>query len=158
MRDRAPTPPAGGVRTSLTSFTAVGRRKRSTARVLLQPGSGNTIDMSLLVPVSSFDQSQQFVYLYSAYGFQGGSWATNDGFEEWVTQPGTGLSGHKFNDLNANGINNSGEPLLSGWTVYIDVNNDDVLEASEPELIWPKNGFGTWVSSEFPCDRRAGFI
>jgi small subunit ribosomal protein S9 len=43
MRDRPPTPPAGGPRSSLTSFTAVGRRKRSTARVLLQPGSGNII-------------------------------------------------------------------------------------------------------------------
>src|SRR6266550_2918434 len=43
MRDRAPQPPAGGARTSTTSFTAVGRRKRSVARVLLQPGSGNII-------------------------------------------------------------------------------------------------------------------
>src|SRR4051794_30749090 len=42
MRDRAPTPPAGGARSS-TSFTAVGRRKRSVARVLLQPGNGNII-------------------------------------------------------------------------------------------------------------------
>jgi small subunit ribosomal protein S9 len=41
MRDRAPTPPAGG--RSSTSFTAVGRRKRSVARVLLQPGNGNII-------------------------------------------------------------------------------------------------------------------
>src|SRR5438445_1030839 len=40
MRDRAPTPPAGGARSS-TSFTAVGRRKRSFARVLIQPGNGN---------------------------------------------------------------------------------------------------------------------
>src|SRR5467141_2983246 len=42
MRDRAPTLPAGGARSS-TSFTAVGRRKRSVARVLLQPGNGNII-------------------------------------------------------------------------------------------------------------------
>jgi small subunit ribosomal protein S9 len=42
MRDRAPTPPVGGARSS-TSFTAVGRRKRSVARVLLQPGNGNII-------------------------------------------------------------------------------------------------------------------
>jgi small subunit ribosomal protein S9 len=42
MRDRAPTSPAGGARSS-TSFTAVGRRKRSVARVLLQPGNGNII-------------------------------------------------------------------------------------------------------------------
>jgi small subunit ribosomal protein S9 len=42
MRDRSPTPPAGGGRQS-ASFTAVGRRKRSVARVLLQPGNGNII-------------------------------------------------------------------------------------------------------------------
>jgi small subunit ribosomal protein S9 len=37
MRDRSPTPPAGVGR---ISFTAVGRRKTSVARVLLQPGNG----------------------------------------------------------------------------------------------------------------------
>jgi small subunit ribosomal protein S9 len=37
MRDRSPTPPAGASR---TAFTAVGRRKTSVARVLLQPGNG----------------------------------------------------------------------------------------------------------------------
>jgi small subunit ribosomal protein S9 len=42
MRDRAPTSPVAGAR-STTSFTAVGRRKRSVARVLLQPGGGNII-------------------------------------------------------------------------------------------------------------------
>ena len=34
---RAPTPPPGVTR---SSFTAVGRRKTSVARVLLQPGNG----------------------------------------------------------------------------------------------------------------------
>src|SRR3954453_19378693 len=43
MRDRAPTPPGGATRGAGTSFTAVGRRKRSVARVLLQPGNGNII-------------------------------------------------------------------------------------------------------------------
>jgi small subunit ribosomal protein S9 len=43
MRDRAPAPPSGGARSSSTNYTAVGRRKRSVARVLLQPGSGNII-------------------------------------------------------------------------------------------------------------------
>ena len=44
MRDRSPTPP--GARPTVgasTSYTAVGRRKRSVARVLLQPGNGNII-------------------------------------------------------------------------------------------------------------------
>src|SRR5437879_4001490 len=44
MRDRAPTPPGGRTATAAqNSFTAVGRRKRSVARVLLQPGNGNII-------------------------------------------------------------------------------------------------------------------
>src|SRR5579859_6398691 len=38
---RAPTPPGG--RGTGTSYTAVGRRKRAVARVLLQPGNGNII-------------------------------------------------------------------------------------------------------------------
>src|SRR4030088_1296998 len=42
MRDRAPSPPTGNSRGG-TSYTAVGRRKRSVARVLLQPGNGNII-------------------------------------------------------------------------------------------------------------------
>src|SRR5438445_11733786 len=43
MRDRAPTQPGGGGGRRTTSYTAVGRRKRSVARVLLQPGNGNII-------------------------------------------------------------------------------------------------------------------
>src|SRR5437762_13560267 len=42
MRDRAPSPPSGASRGG-TSVTAVGRRKRSVARVLIQPGNGNII-------------------------------------------------------------------------------------------------------------------
>src|SRR5919197_6020376 len=43
MRDRAPTPPGGAARPATNSFSAVGRRKRAVARVLLQPGNGNII-------------------------------------------------------------------------------------------------------------------
>src|SRR5437868_6745253 len=38
---RVPTPPGG--RPGASSYTAVGRRKRAVARVLLQPGNGNII-------------------------------------------------------------------------------------------------------------------
>src|SRR5260370_15790016 len=44
MRDRSPTAPGGRTASAAqSSFTAVGRRKRSVARVLLQPGNGNII-------------------------------------------------------------------------------------------------------------------
>lgn len=40
---RPPTPPGSRASAGGTSFTAVGRRKRAVARVLLQPGPGNII-------------------------------------------------------------------------------------------------------------------
>jgi small subunit ribosomal protein S9 len=40
---RPPTPPSAAGRAAAFSYTAVGRRKRSVARVLLQPGNGNFI-------------------------------------------------------------------------------------------------------------------
>ena len=44
MRDRGPTPPGGRPGSpGGASYTAVGRRKRAVARVLLQPGNGNII-------------------------------------------------------------------------------------------------------------------
>jgi hypothetical protein len=46
-------------------------------------------DMSLLVPNNLFDQSKEFVYLYSLFGASGGSFINNDGFEEWATISGT---------------------------------------------------------------------
>jgi hypothetical protein len=50
----------------------------------LQAGSGHD-DMELLIPVTYFAGAapSDFVYLYSQFGLQGGSYSTSDGFEEW---------------------------------------------------------------------------
>ena len=50
----------------------------------LQAGSGHD-DMEVLLLKSYFDDaaSTDFVYLYSQFGLQGGSYTTSDGFEEW---------------------------------------------------------------------------
>ena len=39
------------------------------------------------------------------------------------------ISGTVFNDLNGNGIKDSSEPLLTGWTVFVDLDQDRVLES-----------------------------
>ena len=41
------------------------------------------------------------------------------------------IRGKKFNDLNANGIHEIGEPGLVGWTVYIDLNNNGSLDGTD---------------------------
>jgi len=41
------------------------------------------------------------------------------------------ISGFKFNDLNGNGVFDGGEPKLPGWTIYIDANDNGVLDPGE---------------------------
>src|SRR5262245_25048336 len=53
----------------------------------LQPGSGKHVDASFLIPIADFDTSKPFIYLYSAFGyqtgtFQGSTWTAESGFEE----------------------------------------------------------------------------
>ncbi|WP_210242677.1 SdrD B-like domain-containing protein, partial [Bradyrhizobium ivorense] len=119
----------------------------------LQSGSGNTTDMTMLVPISAFDTSKTFVYLYSAFGYEPGTfdytyidkqgehsatsqWTNNDGFEEWNRQIGQVIDGHKFNDLNGDHVwQTATEPALNGWTVYLDFNNNNVLDPGEPSVV-----------------------
>ena len=42
------------------------------------------------------------------------------------------IHGHKFNDLDRDGEEDSGEPRLNGWTIYLDTNNNGVLDENEP--------------------------
>ncbi|QPC99014.1 hypothetical protein, partial [Qipengyuania soli] len=103
----------------------------------LQSGSG-AADMYFYVPVSDFtgDPATTYVYLFSSFGELGaldatdedgtgdipdalyGSYATNDGFEEWAvsrTISGPTIDGYKWEDSNGNGVWDQGEQALSGW-------------------------------------------
>ena len=51
-------------------------------------------------------------------------------FGNW--QPAT-VRALKYNDLNGNGSKNAGEPLLAGWTLWLDLDKDGVKDAGEPE-------------------------
>ncbi|NBO90856.1 MAG: hypothetical protein EBV06_00840 [Planctomycetia bacterium] len=116
----------------------------------LQPGSG-VGDVSVFIPDSAFDSSQAYVYVYSAMGYlpntSGKLWECSDGFEEWSVGVGgpvisSNLTGYKFNDVNGNGVQDSGESGLSNWQIYIDSNNNNQLDWTD------KNGNGTWDSGE----------
>lgn len=57
-------------------------------------------------------------------------------------QPSTGgtISGQKFQDTNANGVKDSGEPGLQGWTIFIDYNFNGILDTGEPSVLTDANG------------------
>jgi hypothetical protein len=50
------------------------------------------------------------------------------------------ISGSVFDDANANGLQDPGELNLSGWTVYLDVDNFGTLEINEPTIATDANG------------------
>jgi serine-aspartate repeat-containing protein C/D/E len=50
------------------------------------------------------------------------------------------ISGQKFNDLNGDGVRQAGEPVLSGLTVFLDTNNNGVLDNGETSTTTDANG------------------
>ena len=50
------------------------------------------------------------------------------------------VTGIKFNDLNANGIRDAGEPVLPGVMIYVDVNKDGRIGVLEPASVTDANG------------------
>ncbi len=59
------------------------------------------------------------------------------------------ISGEVFNDANGNGVLDSGETGLSGWTVYVDLTNSKVFETGDPSTT-------TNSSGDFTFDLPAG--
>ena len=58
---------------------------------------------------------------------------TNNDFGNWTI---ISKSGVKFEDLDADGAaREAGEPGLPGWTIYVDYDNDGVLDANEPSAV-----------------------
>ncbi|HKP88982.1 MAG TPA: SdrD B-like domain-containing protein [Thermoleophilaceae bacterium] len=54
--------------------------------------------------------------------------------------PAGRVSGVKFEDVNANGVRDGGEPGLPGWTVYVDLNGNSSLDAGEPSAVTGPTG------------------
>ena len=64
------------------------------------------------------------------------------------------LRAKKYNDLNANGQQDAGEPGLQGWTLFLDKNSNSVLDAGDQSLITDPNGLAIFDRLEAPADYR----
>ncbi len=78
---------------------------------------------------------------------------TDKNFGNWTP---ASVSGVKFEDLNADGVKDSGEPGLSGWTIFVDYNNNGAVDTDEPSALTGSGGSytisgikpGTWKIKE----------
>lgn len=68
-------------------------------------------------------------------------------FANFIPVPGS-VSGVKWNDLDGNGQRSPLEPLLSGWTIFVDLNDSGTLDAGEPSAV--TNVSGQYVISGLP--------
>ena len=63
---------------------------------------------------------------------------TGNDFGNWTTAT---KSGYKFYDMNSNGIWDEGEPGLEGWVIFIDANNNGILDTDEISTTTGANGY-----------------
>ncbi|HEX3601183.1 MAG TPA: proprotein convertase P-domain-containing protein, partial [Lacipirellulaceae bacterium] len=64
-------------------------------------------------------------------------------------QPGS-IHGQKWSDLNGDGVHDSNEPGLSGWTIYLDMNHNDVFDTNQAAIEPDDYSIGTDLSSIVP--------
>jgi subtilisin-like proprotein convertase family protein len=55
-------------------------------------------------------------------------------------EPPVSIEGRKWNDLNANGIQDSGEAGLAGWTIYLDADGNGQLDSGELSTVTDIDG------------------
>lgn len=112
-----------------------------TVRLQMQPGCHQT------APAANAG--------YSVTVAANGSVAGKDfGFQPNPTE----IHGTKWNDANGNGVLDSSEPALAGWTIYIDANGNGKLDAGEPSTLTDAQGkyaltnlqAGTYLVAEKP--------
>ena len=92
------------------------------------------------------DGAHNYVYLYSAFGGQGAAWTASSGFEEWALGEGDAvgsISGTKYRDADGNLATTGDRTALSGWTIYIDGDNDNIFDAGE--IFTTTNASGQYV-------------
>ena len=74
-----------------------------------------------------------FAALFAAPAYATGTTSSIcDGGDGRHFSTGCTAEGTKFNDLNANGKRESGEPGLAGWRIFADYDNDGVRDTGEP--------------------------
>jgi len=114
--------------------------------ILVTSGQSNGFDAGSYV-VSEINGQSNYTQSFSENCLQGAiSLAIGDDKTCTITntynppQQLHSISGMKYNDLNGNGTRDEGEAGLAGWTIYIDSNDDGVLNNEETSTVTDSSG------------------
>jgi hypothetical protein len=114
--------------------------------ILRDDGSGQGKDDYIFyIPVAVFGNASpnDYVTLYSQFG---PTPADDAGFAEWKTLTASKITGFKYNDRDGDGTRDAGEEGLGGFTLYIDQNNNNKLDAGEMTAETAADGSFTFFS------------
>jgi len=91
-----------------------------------------------------------WMFFYSMFG-RTNDYGNNANIEEWAVREVNAKNGVKFNDLNGNGVWEAGEPVLDGWTIFMDdIDHDGQLDTGEPSTVTSSTSpAGTYTFSDF---------
>jgi hypothetical protein len=109
-------------------------------------GSGHG-DYVFKIPVNVTLDPNAFIYLFSSFSNAEG------GFEEWAmgppsngtVTPDASISGTKWVDADGDLTSTGDETVASGWTIYIDANNNGNLDSGELSTSTDVNGSYTFT-------------
>lgn len=125
-------PVAGTVRATATLKAGLGTYVRTDAG-----GRNRWGDYSSM----ALDPVNDSFWAFNEYALRPGPKDTFGEDGRWGTawknfsMTGGSISGKKYHDLNGNGIRDVGEPGLQGWTIYLDRDNDGVLDPGEARVV-----------------------
>ena len=120
---RATMPATTGTPTGPTGPTNLGIRVRDVNGVIISTSNGTVSNVDL-ASFSAVNGEMYFIEVYS------GSVGQVNRYDLDIGQPSGQLSGFKFNDLNADGFQDFGEPGLQNWVIFDDVIQDGILNNS----------------------------
>ncbi|HOK66678.1 MAG TPA: hypothetical protein PK054_05425 [Anaerohalosphaeraceae bacterium] len=94
-----------------------------------------------------------FMEVWNPFWFGGNPWAgiylqiTSGPPIEEIT---CDIKGYKFNDLNADGVWEPGEPAVPGWEIFLDLNDNGQKDAGEPSAV-TNDPNGMYVFENLPA-------